>query len=960
MENEFWQRAKALSEKALTIEPTQRLDWLRKASEYNTALFNEARALLQSDDPPTHEVFNKMGAKDTLSKNESVTSSLQDEGERPLVRRVFGQWRAIRTLGSGGMGSIWLVERIDQSFKMQAALKLLKTSAGNPEFTERFKRERQILANLKHPNIGHLLDGGVTEDGQQYLVMEYVEGLTIDAYIKKHNLSRSEILLLFRQLCLACAYAHRNGVLHRDLKPRNVLVTWEGFVKLVDFGIAALEDGSNLTRERISPMTPEYASPERFVGIPITAAADMYSLGLILLYLYTGSEPKTMRRDPLGFFTKWQKVNGANPDLERFLTPILDKVPTLRPKSMDAVLVALDDLINSDKELTSEDGYGYEFHAFLWGSHQDFQEIEPLALRLESEYDLHVWHEAWHVVPGEQISEAISGGISKSRALVVFVGQDFPWRNEFLNDQFLNKLNLPERIIPVALPGYHAIPEEALPLYLRHRSWVNLKDPHCSLEVLVRAIRGMPGGRRHEQENQKVQPYHSPEPFSEADAPYFFGRETVTKALVDHLKEHQTCIITGPSACGKTSLINAGIKPKLREAGYQIAALTPGNRPLEELAFALVEFIGKQGSVARLERAMNDHPSALLDTIESTVKKPLLIVIDQLERIFAPDKIKVEVNRFLENLQNLLEANNSRHMLVFALRSDHLPQFTQTALYKNCLAQHRHTLDLLNREQLLSAISKPAKLCGFGFETGLVGRLIPDIAQSPGQLSLLGQALVTLHENRRGALLTTATYTEINGVEGALAQDAETLFLRFEKEDQERLKKLVLFAFLSPTQGGFRFTSRQVSRSELMFLDHNKSRLSLLLDQLVESRILISSVDMNESESLYELAHPDLLQTWGRALQWIVTHRNAAFHYALIRRQAAAWHQGGQHHDFLARGQQLAQNERWLENEGSPLIGLVENFLKASRAAQKREILHKRIGIGLLAIAVIGNVIQWL
>ena len=217
-----------------------------------------------------------------------------------LEGRHVGPYEILREIGRGGMGTVYLAVRADRAFRKQVALKIVRPEAGSEEVLRRFQREREILATLDHPNIARLLDGGSTEDGLPYFVMEYVAGDPIDIYCDRHKLKVADRLELFRTVCAAVEYAHRSGIAHRDLKPGNILVTGEGTAKLLDFGIAKLlraaeDETVYITRTGLHLMTPEYASPEQIRGEAITALSDVYSLGVILYELLTGHRPYRMR-----------------------------------------------------------------------------------------------------------------------------------------------------------------------------------------------------------------------------------------------------------------------------------------------------------------------------------------------------------------------------------------------------------------------------------------------------------------------------------------------------------------------------------------------------------------------------------------------------------------------------------------------------------------------------------------
>ena len=213
-----------------------------------------------------------------------------------------GPYRLVRELGRGGMGAVYLAERSDEEFVQQVALKMV-AGAASRELRRRFLHERQILAGLDHPAIARLLDAGTTDAGVPYLVMEYVDGIPIDDYCDGHGLDLKQRLDLFARVCGAVDYAHRNLVVHRDLKPGNILVTPEGEPKLLDFGIAKLlaeEGGENpeITRLNRVPLTPAYASPEQIRGDAITTASDVYSLGVVLYQLLTGRKPYRLSGRP--------------------------------------------------------------------------------------------------------------------------------------------------------------------------------------------------------------------------------------------------------------------------------------------------------------------------------------------------------------------------------------------------------------------------------------------------------------------------------------------------------------------------------------------------------------------------------------------------------------------------------------------------------------------------------------
>ena len=208
----------------------------------------------------------------------------------------LGPYRLLATIGAGGMGTVYRAERTDGRFQKQVAIKVVPAALHSPELLRRFSSEQHILAALEHPNIARLLDAGVSTEGVPYLVMEYVEGMAVSEYCRANSLSTRKRLQLFRTICSAVHYAHQHLVVHRDLKPGNILVSPEGTPKLLDFGIAKIVDpwrdsGAGGTPSILNPMTPDYASPEQARGGTITTATDIYSLGVVLFELLTEEKP---------------------------------------------------------------------------------------------------------------------------------------------------------------------------------------------------------------------------------------------------------------------------------------------------------------------------------------------------------------------------------------------------------------------------------------------------------------------------------------------------------------------------------------------------------------------------------------------------------------------------------------------------------------------------------------------
>ncbi|HLM02338.1 MAG TPA: protein kinase [Pyrinomonadaceae bacterium] len=292
MSPERWQRIEKIFEAALALSPTERESFLVEACGEDAELRAQVEAMLSAD-----EKENSL----ELSVADWGASVLFAEEKEDLDRNIgrrIGNYRIVREIGRGGMGAVYEALRDDAEFDQRVAVKLIKRGKDTDYALRRFRHERQILANLNHPFIARLFDGGTTaEDNLPYFVMEYVEGTKITIYCEKNKLDLAERLRLIAKVCSAIDYAHKQQVVHRDIKPGNILVTNDGQVKLLDFGIAKFLDPEKSGDDTLDSMTgrmmmtPEYASPEQVRGLPATPAGDIYSLGILLYQLVTGEHP---------------------------------------------------------------------------------------------------------------------------------------------------------------------------------------------------------------------------------------------------------------------------------------------------------------------------------------------------------------------------------------------------------------------------------------------------------------------------------------------------------------------------------------------------------------------------------------------------------------------------------------------------------------------------------------------
>lgn len=356
---------RSLFDKVLDLSPIERSKFLRDLQFSAPLQYKELRNLLIAHEGPS-AFFEQDGG---------IWSQIVPAD---FTGRRFGAYSIVKEIGRGGMGAVYEATRADDAFHKTVAIKLISGMV----LTDAFRRERQILAQLEHPNIARLIDGGATDDGLLYLVMEYVDGKPLDQFIEARRLGVEEILKLMLQVAEAVSFAHRNLIVHRDLKPSNILVTEQGEVKLLDFGIAkVLEPGRNDTATVAVRLTPEFASPEQIRGESISTASDVYSMGVLLFHSLTGGArpyqttsqavpdilqavldcepPKPSTVAPFGMA---KKLKG---DLDNIILKAMAKEPARRYGSVDQLREDIERYLSGRPILAKGDDWGYRAGKFI-------------------------------------------------------------------------------------------------------------------------------------------------------------------------------------------------------------------------------------------------------------------------------------------------------------------------------------------------------------------------------------------------------------------------------------------------------------------------------------------------------------------------------------------------------------------------------------------------------------------
>ncbi|MCB9258860.1 MAG: serine/threonine protein kinase [Ignavibacteriales bacterium] len=392
MNSNYNEIIKSIFERALELDRLSREIFFNNLKEEEKPYEEEVKSLLQAFEK--HNDFLEIETDLNIFSEDKI-------GPHPLIGQHIGSYLIDEEIGIGGMGIVFKGKRDDKEFEQKVAIKILKQGLSTEYLVKRFQNERQTLANLQHPNIARLFDGGKTSEGLPYLIMEFIDGMPITEYCDKNNLSIDQRLKLFITVCNAVQYAHQNLVIHRDIKPGNILVNNEGRPKLLDFGVSKLLDNENsekhedLTKTGMWHLTPEFASPEQIKGENITTASDIYSLGVLLYQILSGSAPyKIYNASPLAIskildeekITKPSEIALKNTkeinkeelenkllpnykelkgDIDNIVLKAMHKDPNQRYSSVQEFSNDIDRYLKGLPVIARPDTYGYRFSKFV-------------------------------------------------------------------------------------------------------------------------------------------------------------------------------------------------------------------------------------------------------------------------------------------------------------------------------------------------------------------------------------------------------------------------------------------------------------------------------------------------------------------------------------------------------------------------------------------------------------------
>ncbi len=594
------------------------------------------------------------------------------------------------------------------------------------------------------------------------------------------------------------------------------------------------------------------------------------------------------------------------------------------------------------------------FDVFLSHNNHDKPAVEYLARRLEDEVKLKPWLDKWNLIPGEPWQEALEHALDASRTCAVFIGPSGvgAWENEEMRLALDTRVNHTGfRVIPVLLPGA-SLPERGkLPRFLSRLAWVDFRaglDNNEPFRRLVAGIRGIIPGRDDQSTSDPLIlecPYRGLEVFDEAHARFFFGREALTQHLVEALRPTHFLAVLGPSGSGKSSLVRAGLIPKLKTGAMFLSeqwiylTFRPGAHPLQELAMSLA-CAAKNDDVLQLlhgleadERALHLQARLLLKERSNGIR--LFILIDQFEEVLTLCHDQGERKRFIDNLRYASTVAGGQTIVLITMRADFLARAAEYTDLAEMLSGHQFIVSPMDDADLRRVIENPGRLVGLDIENGLTERILKDVSHEPGILPLLEDTLLQLCEKRRSDnVMTLQAYEESGGVHGTLAKRADVIFGQLTPK-QQTLAQRILLRLTQPGEGT-EDTRRRVKVNELLGTVIEQPAVEEVIEILTNARLLTASTN-SDGERQVDVAHEALIRGWPRLHRWIDENRVALRLHRRLTEAAQEWRERKRDVSFLYRGTRLTQATEWREQNEEALNVLEREFLDASVEMQNRE-----------------------
>ena len=798
-------------------------------------------------------------------------------------------------LSSDGDGVVY--RAFQSNLKRDVAIRVIPPDiASQPDFIRRFEMEAELIARLEHLHIVPLYDYW-RDPGGAYLVMRWLKGGTLRDALSQGAFDLEAVLLLTEHITAALDAAHRGGVIHRDLKPTNIFFDEDGNAYLGDFGIA--KDLTNSTGanpgEDDALGTLDYISPEQARGEPVTPRTDIYSLGVVLYEVLTGTHPfpnvtsveqlYKHLNEPLPLIT--------NPALPAGVNDVIQKATAKDPARRYA----------DATELAS----AFRQAAALSGAAAQENPVEILTLREQEILSLII-----QGLPNKEIAQRLTFTVGTVKWYIT---------------QIYKKLGVRSRVQAIVCA--------------RELDLISTSAPR--LDANQPSSAGNPALRTS---TLKVEnPYKGLRAFRSADYEDYFGQEKLIDKLVKRLGESgensRFLAVIGPSGSGKSSLVKAGLIPALWRGAvpgserWYIVEMLPASHPLDELEVALTQIAVSQAH--NLREHLERDRRGLLRAAQLVLPDDgdLLLLIDQFEEVFTLVEDEAVRMHFLDLIHEAVTEPRSRVRVVITLRADFYDRPLQYPDFGELVRSRMETILPLSAEGLERAITRPAQRVGVTFKSGLVTTITQEIYYQPGALPLLQYALTELFEQRQGRVITHENYRAIGKITGALAKRAEEIYSELPPEQQAIAQQM--FLRLVTLGEGVEDTRRRTLRSELSAIAADTDAMDEVIDTFSAYRLLSLDHDPATRSPTVEVAHEAILREWERLRGWL----NASRHEIRLERQLAAaveeWRAARQDASFLLRGARLEQFEKWANETRLALTPDEQSYLAASLAQRQQE-----------------------
>lgn len=618
------------------------------------------------------------------------------------------------------------------------------------------------------------------------------------------------------------------------------------------------------------------------------------------------------------------------------------------------------------------------FAVFLSHNSREKPTVERIAEKLKRA-ELEPWLDKWCLTPAGDWQDELAQGLRASNACAVFVGPHGIGSWEDLEYKLAVDRMAKDRAFRVFLVLLPGLPEpfdtSQLPPFLSTRTWVDLRkgvEDARSFQALINAIKGLPlGPERPIEPRDDVCPYRGLQAFDEEHAELFFGREGDIQRLIEKLKTTRFLAVLGASGSGKSSLVRAGVVPRLKRGvlpesdTWTIRVFTPGAHPLANLAANLLR-LHPDGSMNRtLDEMSADertlHLAVSLALAERPADERVVWVVDQFEEIFTLCADEKERAQFLSNLLYAAFIPGGRNAVVLTLRADFYQKCAAYPELSERIATNQFLVSPMDEENLKQAIEEPAWHVGLEFEQGLVETILDDIQSQPGALPLLEHALLELWERRRGTLLTLEAYRESGGVQGAIAKRADAIYDSFTPEQQQIVRRIMLR--LTQPGEGTEDTRRRATMDELVTRTGESGAVENVTQAMADARLL--TTDEEPGKQVVDVSHEALIRGWPRLRKWIEEDRAGLRILRRLTEAAREW-QPTKDESLLYRGARLAQACEWRERNEGALNELEREFLDASLAARRaverrRKIFIIGLAAGFIVAVVLAvlAIIQW-